>query len=228
MNDSFFTPIDIYCERLDPSFWAEPWNAVSNASFLLAAWFSWRLARDKGCMAAIEVKLLIALIATVGVGSFLFHTFAVRWAMLADVIPIFAYQSFFLIFYLRKVARLDPIRTALWFTGFLMVSVGFGELPEAWLNGSLSYASALLFIAGMGIYHWRSRKEEPLALLAASGIFSVSLFFRSIDMAVCDRLAVGTHSIWHLLNGAVLYLTARGFVANAASEHAETRAARYV
>jgi hypothetical protein len=31
------TPIDLYCERADPSFWAEPVNALSNCAFLIAA-----------------------------------------------------------------------------------------------------------------------------------------------------------------------------------------------
>jgi hypothetical protein len=30
-------PIDLYCERVSPSFWAEPVNAVSNLAFLIAA-----------------------------------------------------------------------------------------------------------------------------------------------------------------------------------------------
>ena len=32
------TPIDIYCERVGPDFWAEPLNAISNAAFLVAAY----------------------------------------------------------------------------------------------------------------------------------------------------------------------------------------------
>jgi len=30
-------PIDLYCERTDASFWAEPANALTNAAFLIAA-----------------------------------------------------------------------------------------------------------------------------------------------------------------------------------------------
>ena len=30
-------PLDFYCERTSAAFWAEPFNAVSNASFLVAA-----------------------------------------------------------------------------------------------------------------------------------------------------------------------------------------------
>ena len=30
-------PIDAYCERLGPQFWAEPVNAATNGAFLIAA-----------------------------------------------------------------------------------------------------------------------------------------------------------------------------------------------
>lgn len=37
--------IDIYCERLAPGLLAEPLNALSNISFLIAALAIWRFAR---------------------------------------------------------------------------------------------------------------------------------------------------------------------------------------
>ena len=36
-------PIDAYCERLGPGFWAEPLNAWTNLAFLLAALLAPRL-----------------------------------------------------------------------------------------------------------------------------------------------------------------------------------------
>ena len=33
----WFAPIDIYCERTAPGFWDEPFNALTNAAFLIAA-----------------------------------------------------------------------------------------------------------------------------------------------------------------------------------------------
>ena len=217
MQSSLFTPIDIYCERLDPGFWAEPLNALSNASFLVAAWFAWRLASNGSRSASIQERVLITLMAIIGAGSFLFHTLAAGWAMLADVIPIFVYQVLFLVFYMHKVARLTLVALAIWLLVFIAASVGFGALPTQWLNGSLSYAHALIFIAGTGCYHYWAQKSKPWALLVASAIFTVSLFFRSIDMAVCNHLSIGTHSIWHLLNGVVLYLTVRAYVAKPSS-----------
>ena len=72
-------PVDIYCERLGPGFWAEPLNAVTNASFLIAAFICWRMAAARGRFHGMT-RALILILATIGVGSFLFHTFAERWA----------------------------------------------------------------------------------------------------------------------------------------------------
>lgn len=212
MPDSLFTPVDIYCERLGPDFWAEPLNALSNAAFIVAAWQAWSLARKRPTGVSLQSGALIALVATIGVGSFLFHTLALRWAMLADVIPISVYQLLFLVFYTRSVARLPVPLVAVCVAAFFVVSYAFAALPEHWLNGSLSYGSALVFIMGMGLYHQRAGKPEPHVLLLAAAVFVVSLAFRSLDMQVCTWLSVGTHAVWHVLNGVVLYLTTRGFV----------------
>jgi len=51
-----------------------------------------------------------------------------------------------------------------------------------------------------------------LARAFLAGALAVSLFFRTIDNAVCDMLPIGTHFLWHLTNGAVLYLAARALI----------------
>lgn len=211
---SAFAPIDLYCERLGPHFWAEPLNALSNAAFLVAAWLAWRLARSRPQGVTLQGGVLIGMMATIGVGSFLFHTLAVGWALWADVIPISVYQLLFLVFYVRSVAGAPLWLTAASVAAFFGTSAAFGALPAHWLNGSLSYGSALVFIAGLGLWHWRTGRQAPWALLGAAGVFVVSLTFRSLDMALCPHLSVGSHAVWHLLNGVVLYLTTRGFVFN--------------
>ncbi|MBT0571053.1 alkaline phytoceramidase [Curvibacter sp. CHRR-16] len=215
MTQSLFTPVDLYCERLSPDFWAEPVNAISNAGFLLAAYFAWRLLRSRGLKTSITAWMLTLMVAVVGIGSFLFHTFAVRWALFADVIPISIYQVLFLTFYLHQVARLSALKVGAWIIAFFATTYGFDALPAQWLNGSLSsYGSAWLFVAGLGVYHWRTGKQEPRALALAAGVFSLSLIFRSMDLAVCEYISIGTHLFWHLLNSMVLYLTTRAFLLN--------------
>jgi hypothetical protein len=50
-------------------------------------------------------------------------------------------------------------------------------------------------------------------LLASAGVFCVALVCRSIDLVVCRQFPIGTHFLWHLLNGLVVYLAMRVLVA---------------
>lgn len=203
--------IDIYCERLGPEFWAEPLNAITNGSFIIAAFMAYFLARRNG-IRSWDVYALILLIAAIGVGSTLFHTYATRWAMLADVLPILLFQVGFIVSYSLRVIRAGVLKIILILAGFFGLSYVFGQMPQAWFNGSLGYASALIYLLGLGVYHFMSHLRERRVLLMAGGVFIVSLIFRSIDMALCGTIPFGTHFLWHLLNGAVLYLSIRGLI----------------
>ena len=203
--------IDLYCERLAPGFWAEPLNALTNLSFLVAAFFAWRLAVSRQVLSA-GTWTLITLIAAIGIGSFLFHTFATTWAMAGDLVPILAFQIAFLWIYGARVIGwnilVGLLSVALLVAGF---AVG-GRYPEL-LNGSLRYAPAIVLLLGLGTYHWKNAEREPGILLLAAGVLCLSLLFRSIDLPLCDAFPTGSHFLWHLLNGLVLYLVFRGLAA---------------
>ena len=76
--------VDLYCERLGPGLLAEPLNALSNLAFLLGAFLVWR-SRPAHLPA---VHLPAVLLAAVGLGSFVFHTWASEVGMVLDVVPI--------------------------------------------------------------------------------------------------------------------------------------------
>ena len=212
----WFEPIRAYCERSDPGFWAEPTNAVSNGAFLLAAAAAaWRAARadppDRACLA------LSGLIGVVGLGSFLFHTLAVYWAMLADVIPIALFIYAYLVMALRRFLRLSPVRAGAATAGFALF--GFALTPmldgvtgadvSRLTDGSIDYLPALLALFGMALAVLGRPEERFLDTgrrLAGIGVlFLISLVARTVDQAACAVLPVGTHALWHLLNAAVLY-----------------------
>ncbi len=79
--------MDAYCERLGMGILAEPLNAFPNVSFLLAAWAAWVLAGRVGAL-SVGVRVLIALGASVGVGSILWHTIPTMFTLLLDIVPI--------------------------------------------------------------------------------------------------------------------------------------------
>ncbi|MEW8428994.1 MAG: hypothetical protein G8D61_04715, partial [gamma proteobacterium symbiont of Ctena orbiculata] len=73
-----------YCERIDDSFWAEPLNAATNLVFLFAAAAQIRALRQSAepIRRLWDLWALTGLLAAIGIGSFLWHTFATAWAEL--------------------------------------------------------------------------------------------------------------------------------------------------
>ena len=157
--------------------------------------------------------LLIVLIASIGIGSTLFHTFATTWAQLLDIVPILLFQTCFIWLYSRRITLARKLTSAGFLYAFFTGAVVGRQFPE-FLNGSLSYAPGFLVLICFGSYHYIAKKRARLALLVASAIFLVSLTFRTIDSVVCDLVPFGTHFLWHILNGAVLYLAVKALALN--------------
>jgi len=208
------TPIDLYCERLAPGFWAEPLNAVTNAAFLLAAAAPFLAARDR--RPEPFVALLAALVAIIGIGSLLFHTLANRWSMLADVLPITLFIYAYLGFALRRYLRLGWLATGAVLLPFLPLSAGMEALARPLLGGSASYLPALLAMLFVALLTHRIGHPVAPWLFAAAGIFAVSLTLRTLDAPLCAVLPAGTHFLWHLLNAATL-----ATLLSAAARHAD-------
>jgi hypothetical protein len=58
----------------------------------------------------------------------------------------------------------------------------------------------------IGAYLFITKHRLHGRLLAAGGIFTASLIFRTMDREVCQWAPLGTHFIWHVLNAWLLYL----------------------
>ena len=103
----------LYCERgRSEALFAEPFNAASNAAFLLAALVALLLLlRRPKEMRSADQYLFIALVFVIGLGSLAFHLLADRASLLADVIPIdlfmLVYLGFALNRFLRRASGLD-------------------------------------------------------------------------------------------------------------------------
>ena len=97
--------IDLYCERTGPGPWAEPFNTLTNLSFIIAAVFAWKLARQRKVGG---VSALIGLAVAIGIGSALWHIFATPEAIILDVGPIVIFQIIFTWLYGRRVVGLKP------------------------------------------------------------------------------------------------------------------------
>ena len=207
--------LNIYCERLVPEFWAEPINAITNLSFIVGAVFAYRLGRQKQAN-TLGFYWLVTMLFAIGIGSFLFHTFANVWSMYADIVPINLFQLGFIALYGGLIGRqlgISPwLGSLLSLIGFILLTIGLAQFPQDAFNGSIRYASSYISLLLIGIYHARIFQEEKYTLLLATVCFTFSLTFRSFDMVLCERFAMGTHFLWHLINGYVLYLVIKAYI----------------
>ncbi|WP_397541339.1 ceramidase domain-containing protein [Roseovarius salis] len=199
----WFAPIDAYCERLDPGYWAEPVNAVTNAAFLVGAAVMVRRLRYAHLPLANAMVVLLALI---GIGSFLFHTHAQGWAAMADVVPILCFILLYLFAAGRDylgLSRGQSLGLVLLFFPFAAVLVPLFRLVPV-LGVSAGYMPVVVLIAGVAAYLWRVAPVTARGLAIGAGLLVVSVTLRSLDQPLCTALPTGTHFGWHLLNAVML------------------------
>ena len=222
-----FDYIDSYCERTAPGFWDEPLNASTNVAFLIAAMVAVlavrritglvkmnQVAGESHATAGMirvtfvrmfDLWLLPVWLVSIGVSSFLFHTFANRLTALLDVLGILMFAFTFLAVFLGRVAGWRWWGIAIWMLA----------LPAAAIGASAAYPSRISAYAPMGVsllliglIAWQRHHRSAARLLWLScGVFIISLAASAVDGAWCDAWPHGTHFLWHVLNGVVLSLT---------------------
>ncbi len=193
--------VDGYCERTGPGLWAEPLNAVTNAAFLVAAAVMWMRVgpRTTG-------RVLCLVLAAIGLGSLAFHTWANRLTGLLDVAPI----AVFILAYVFVATRDFLAASALVAGGAAVAFIPyaaaltpvFGALP--FFTVSAFYWPVPVLILGYAVALRGRAPATARGLVIGAAVLVASLAFRSLDMGLCDRLPIGTHFLWHLLNGLML------------------------
>ncbi|MEQ9695664.1 ceramidase domain-containing protein [Shimia sp. SDUM112013] len=195
--------IDNYCERTGPEYWSEPVNAVTNAAFLIAAALMWHRLRGQDLPLA---RALVIILAGIGVGSYLFHSYGQIWAAIADTTPILLYVLLY-IFIANRVywglSLWSALGATTLFFPFAAITVPLFRMVPG-LGSSAGYAPVplLIFLYAFALRHRLPDTARSLALGAL--ILCISLVFRSLDLPICGALPLGTHFLWHILNALML------------------------
>ncbi|MEM1430306.1 MAG: ceramidase domain-containing protein [Pseudomonadota bacterium] len=206
-GEGLMRQLDGYCERVDFTYWSEPVNAVTNAAFLIAAIWMWRRIALHGAGEATGVaRALCVILGAIGVGSYLFHTHATVWSVIADVAAIAVY----IVVYCYAANRhfwglpvwVSMIGAAAFIPYAAVVGGAFGQLPFFEISAAYWPVPLLILIYAGAL--WTRRPETARGLLLGVGILVASLTFRSVDELVCEAVPLGTHFVWHILNAIML------------------------
>lgn len=200
-----------YCERTSDALTAEPVNAISNVAFLISAVAAHRLLATASRGSVPELaRLLPVLIAIVGAGSFVFHTFAMRWAEWADTIPILL---FVLVYFWCFLGQFFGWRAPLKAVACLMLlgSTLYAEaaVPGDVLWGGAMYVPLIVAMLMSGLALLFTRSSAAASFLICTGLFLVSFAGRTLDQPLCGVFPLGTHFVWHVCNALILFLLVR-------------------
>ncbi|CDX50188.1 conserved membrane hypothetical protein [Mesorhizobium plurifarium] len=206
MWQTLLTPVDLYCERTGPGLWAEPANALTNVAFIAAGlWGVWQVRRYRtGAFAEVLAWWVVA----IGIGSTLFHTFASKGTIWADILPIAGFTLAYTLFNLRRFLGMDWGKAILVFVTFYAVAGLITYAVPDWLrqasNGTTGYLPPFLALAFFGAWVAATGNRAGWYNLTGSAIFVVSAICRMTDPLVCASFPLGTHFLWHVFNGLML------------------------
>jgi hypothetical protein len=206
MLDALMNQIDLYCERTSPALWAEPVNALTNLAFVAAGLWGVREVRRHG--AGLFADILAWWVVAIGLGSALFHTFANELTKWADILPIAGFTLGYTLMNLRRFMAMSWQKALPIFVVFYGAAGMIAFLVPDWLraasNGSTGYLPPFLALLFFGTLVLASGSRAGWYNIAAAGIFVLSVSFRAVDLKVCDTFPLGTHFLWHTLNGLML------------------------
>lgn len=213
----WFAAVDIYCERINSGVWQEPINTLTNLAFLLAGLFAWQYYKQHIAGTAYSSRFMSVWAfwpVMIGAGSALFHLFGQRWAGLADVVPIMLFQLMTLWIYQTQLLHYRRIAAAGGIVAFILLSGAMRHVPlPSILAVSSMYLSSAFVIGIFAVLAWRIHKKLAGYLCVACALFIASLLFRGADQAMCAFTGgVGTHFLWHILNGGVVYILIIGLL----------------
>ncbi len=203
--DSLNTFVDGYCERIAPGLMNEPLNALTNLAFIFAAFLVWYFI--KGRNPPVIAIILTIVLALIGIGSGLLHTFATVWGAIADVFFIAVFVVIYIYGANKYFLYLKSVYSVLLTVGVFLLLVPLGMAIEylfPFIGSSSTYASIASIIFIYGFWLLKSNKDLGIKLLIGAVILSISIGFRIIDLPYCESNPLGTHWLWHVLNALML------------------------
>lgn len=184
----------VYCEYINGAL-HQPINVLSSFALILAALFAfWH--NKKYILRNRQVVILPILLGFAGLGSMAWHFTNQPWGDFLDTIAIvlFGVAAAYLLF--EKIFNKRwQVYTVM--VTFLAIALFLEQIPA--LNGSLPYVFLYLTLIGTLSLRRKKYKEINKPTLLIALYFALAIMFRSIDVAVCNYVSIGSHFLWHAL-----------------------------
>ncbi len=202
-----------YCGRFDPGFFGEPLNSYTNLGFVLGALYAWRVWRSNGS-GGYWSAALFALAASIGVGSFIFHSVPTPETLTGDLVPIQIFGLAFLAFVALKYLRLPRLATVVLLVVFFLArQFWISVAPPGALGGGITHVPTLFLLAASTFFVHRTGAPLWRYMAVATAVYVAALLVRSWDLAVCSAFPWGLHWAWHLLTALTATLLVYGLAA---------------
>ena len=201
--------MSVYCERGVGLLFTQPANTISNIAIFISAYLAYQFVQTHHIKSLI-IRMLPLIVALAGVGSVLWHGMPSLLTSFADLLPL---SAFILVSFFFLLGKLLPNKRLVCgiFCLFILIETPFifGILPS--FNGFIQYF--LVFIFGIFVFVGVAKKYHLFPqLIPIIIVFAMALFSRTIDLKICSMFSAGTHFVWHILIGFLLYLIIRFLV----------------
>ncbi|MFN2148584.1 MAG: ceramidase domain-containing protein [Anaerolineales bacterium] len=197
-----------YCERLGPGWFAEPLNAISNLAFLITAVLAARWIQRQAGLSG-SARALPWSIGEVGLASALYHTLRGPITFALDALSLLSFVLLVILVVLRASEMRLALVAVVMLTFLGLESAALLLLPQPFLHGSATYLVMLLTLLLLMALIARKRPARVMMMVPIALLFAAAILFRTIDIAVCPWLPIGTHFLWHLSAAAAAFYVIR-------------------
>ena len=196
-----------YCEKAAFSGFFEPLNFLSNFFIIIAGIFILLYMRKHKINDWVS-RVFVVLVFLIGIGSMSWHFYQIGITLFLDIFPIFILVFMTIFIALNQITNNKIVSSLVLIITFALVGI-FGRLfmvlfGVSQSNGPpfLGIIPALLFL--LIFIYVKSREKFKRAIFVVL-FFGIAIFFRQIDLIVCNYIPFGTHLLWHFFNSFALY-----------------------
>ena len=174
-------------------------NQFSNIAFIIGAIYTWHTWKQYDSDDYFSLSLII-LVALIGLGSFIFHTFPSDKTIWIDLIPIQIFGLSYFAYIGMKYFKASNFKIFMALITFFFVrQYWIIYMPRGALGGGITHIPTIFLLLSCSLLLLSKYKKFSTMLLTAGIIYILALITRAFDKQITLEFPVGAHWVWHIL-----------------------------